>query len=660
MTDTVEITRVEAVVRALATAGRSLRLYPSSSPIPQQSVEAAISAVEAHLSSNPTLALAIAREGLTWQGTVIGKHTPGALELADSLRGHGIAQIDFLPGVTNADVMAFLAANAEDPVRSHKAGGLSALLAAAGVDSIRVVDVQLTVIDSSVLAPGEDEDFDEFLRDLAQDGEKLSVWLSVAAKGDPVVFAEGLGELERVSGAEGRDRMLESLAAAFLGQEQDAKDVLLNLAMQDSGTVRGLAAGMFRYLGSGEIAGTVLEGCLGRNMLSLSNALTRLPLEQVTATVRAEVQAMLPGAGHTPKEAAFLEHMLEVRELTAPEPSLVDADSTYRAVAQAATVRDEDVERARTAVNSSGTALNAAGVRTMLALLDQQRDFELYCSGTENLASMVPRLIELGDLKLAATVLSELSRREVETTGPWPELSERLRTSIAQAVGPRAMSALLTAVASDRSLAPDARDIMRHAGDSAGACLIAEAIALKAEGIEVAEELVGRRVVDLLNGAALTAEWYQLAPIVSRIAREGDARSAATIDALLRRPDEPSRREVVSAMAANGGPLALRALSAALRDPSAEVAIVAARALGTSSMPGAANAVSTRLFELDIDQGDFALGKELIIALSRMPEAEATAALQRLTTRKSLIKRGHFAEVQGLAAQALTARKGGQ
>ena len=58
---------------------------------------------------------------------------------------------------------------------------------------------------------------------------------------------------------------------------------------------------------------------VAKNMLSLSSALTNLPLDRCTAEVRAQVQAMLPAQGHTEKEADFLNHMLSVRARVEPE-----------------------------------------------------------------------------------------------------------------------------------------------------------------------------------------------------------------------------------------------------------------------------------------------------------------------------------------------------
>ena len=650
--------RLDHAVRALATASRSLRLYPPTSPIPRETVSTAIIALEQFFAAGfPVLSLSLARDGFAFAGEPIAAAVQGAGELASELRGHGVAELDFEPGVTAEEVLAFLAVSARNAGDVRSEGGLGTIVTAGGVEHVRVVDVQLTVIDISI--PEDNADYAEFLRELVADPAKLTTWFSAASAGDPASFEEGLIELTRVAGPDGLSGLLTSMRTAFLGQSSDGKDALLGLSL-DTGPVRDLTGRMFGLLSAPDIAGSVLGGMFGKNMLSLSSALTELPLERATAEVRAEVQAMLPSSGHTSKEASFLQHMLEVRGRKEAESSLVDSDRTYKAVLQAASLKDEDIVKARNALTASASALSAASVRTMLALLDQQQDFELYCAGADNLAGIVPRLIEQGDLALASRVLTELSNREARNIGPWPELSGRLHEAMAKAAGPRSMEALMNAVVAKPTLEPAAIQIVRHAGDAGAAALVAAAIGHKAAGLDIADHLIGRRLIDLLHLTAGSAQWFQLAPVVTRLAKEGDPRSIATLETLLARPDEQSRREVATGLAGLGTPAAVRLLGVALRDSSPEVAMVAARAIAKSGVLGSADLLAARLGELDVDTGDFLLARELITCLARTPEPAADKALAKLGSRHALIKRGHYVEIQQLVgrAQAVRAREG--
>lgn len=639
---------LDAVLRALATASKSLRLYPPSSPIPLQSIDAAVEALASFFEDgHPLLSLTVTRDGFTWRGTQVGGAALGTSDLVNDLRDHGVAELTISPDFTAADLVGFLGVAGRSPDQVLAAGGFGLALAAEGVTAVSISEVQLTVAEQAF--PSEGEDVEEFLRELAGDPDKLAAWFAAASSSDPRAFEEGLMDLVRVSGPSGFPKMLESLATAFLNQDPEAKDALLGLAM-DPGPARDLTGGMFTLLGSGDIAGSILGGNFGRNMLSLSSALTRLPLDRVTAQVREEIQAMLPGTGHSSKEAAFLEHMIEVREQATPEDALVDADRTYRAVLEAATLSEDLIDSARDAVARSEGALAAGSLRTMLTLLDQQQDFELLCSSIDAIAAIVPRLVEQRDFDLAASVLGELTSRAMAPS-PWPTLPEKIDDAIAVAAGPRTMKALLRGAVEDRNLLPAARGIVRHASEEGRHALVSEAISLKTEGLEVAEELLGRRVVDELAYAAPTTAWFQLAPITARLARESDPRSQSVIDSLLRR-DEQSRKEVVAGLAAAPGPVATRGLTTALNDSSLEVAAAAARALGQSRDPAAASLLAARLSQVDVDNADYLLGRELIAAIARTPGQTADSVLEQLANRKARIKRGHYTEVQELVRQA--------
>lgn len=651
--DATERHTIEAVVRTMVAASKTLRLYPPASPIPRQSMNAARAALDEYFASGAAvLPLVVGRSGFTCRGDQLD--AGGGADLATELREHGIAELAIMPGVADDELLAFLTTAAEKPEDVRAQGGLGVLLATRGVESLRVVDVCLTVVEENLDA-GPGQDFDEFLRELIADPVKLANWYAAASAGDPHTFGDSLMELARVAGPGGLDGLLGSLSTAFMAQDAAAKDVLLGLALEP-GAVRDLTGGMFGKLRSNDIAGSVLSGSFGKNMLSLSSALSNLPLEQVAAQVRAEVQAMLPGAGHNSKEAAFLDHMMDVRSSREPEPALTDAVGAYRTIAAAGRVDDSAVAGARAA---AGSAVDASAVRTILALLDQQRDFELYCASAENLGGMVPRLIERGDLPLAVKVVSELTMRQSVAHSPWPDLGGRVAKAVEAAVGQRSMTALVNALLADPSQTALARDIVRQAGEQGAKAFVAEAIAHKGPGIAIAEQVVGRHVIDLLNVEAAHAQWFQLAAIVSRLATEGDPRSIQTIEALMRRPDEQSRREVVAGLAQVDCRAASRVLGLALKDASLEVAVVAARALAQGCASGAAGLLGSRLDELDVDGDGFVLAREIIGALARVKDPDAEGVLKKLAARRALIKRGHFAEVQDLAQKALQLRTQG-
>ncbi|TLM77435.1 MAG: hypothetical protein FDZ70_05585 [Actinobacteria bacterium] len=642
---------LEAIVRGLSAAAKSLRLYPPTSPIPKQSVDAAAEALVAFLGGRPVLSLAVGRDGLTYTDEPIASGTPGVGDLAGDLRAHGVAEVDFLPGCSPDDLMRFLTLAMGDAAATRTEGGFAAQLVSLGVESIRASDVHLTVVEEDLLTP--DTDIDAFFRDLGMDPAKLTAWLTAMSKKDSSALEDGLAELGRAAGDDGLVDLARNLAAAFAAQDAGGKDALFAVAM-DAGDPREIVARAFAFVSPDQMAGGLTGGLYGRNMLSLSNAMTKLPIAEQLDSIMAEVRAMLPDMGRSGKESEFLEHMMTVRAKTEPEVPIAVADQTYATVAKLTEVTEE--ERTRASGEASSAKASARAVETMLALLDQQTDYGLYCHSIESLAGMVPVLVEERDLAMALHVLGELHSREMRAQQPWPDLDRKLRDAISSATGRRTMAAVLKALAEDPSRIALAREIVKQAGEGSDVALAEEALALKAEGLSAAEDLVGRRIVDLLAAAAPNAQWFQLAPIVARLAREPDARAVGAIHALMNRADEQSRREVASGLAMTGGFNAARELGTLSKDASAEVAVIAVRALGKMDGEPAARVLSERLGELDIDGKDFALAREVIGALARVSDPSAEAALKSLAARKALIKRGHFAEVQDLVKQALDYR----
>lgn len=181
-----ETTRAaEAVVRALTTAAKTLRLYPAASPIPLQAMQAASEALGGVLAAESSVSLIVARDGFTYRGERIA--TPGASDLADLLTAHEVAGVDLVPGCTTHDLSTFLTTLLRDPADVRAEGGFSAVLAHGGVTSVSISEVVLTAAAAEM---PDDVDVDAFLRELATDEARLAAWLAAAASGDPAMLAE--------------------------------------------------------------------------------------------------------------------------------------------------------------------------------------------------------------------------------------------------------------------------------------------------------------------------------------------------------------------------------------------------------------------------------------------------------------------------------------
>jgi hypothetical protein len=649
-------TGTDRVVRDLTSAAKARRLYPASSPILQDVVGTANATLREYLALEPRLTFTVTRDGLVRKGTDISQPAHAAPDLSDRLRDHGVAEVTFLEGLTSDEIVALLEALDTKPGDLAVPDDIGSTLANAGIQHVRTVAVALIVggtdAGAAVVA-------DDFLRDLVADPDKLATWLSVAATSDPQALASSLADLLATTGWGETAALSASLARAFAEQDADARDGLLGLAMSDS-SVSSLLTGMIDNTSVADLSGAIVGGAYGRNMLSMSTALTRLPLGDRFADVMAQVKDILPTLGREPQEITFLEHMVDVRASGAPELPVAETQPAYGKIAALAEVDPERLAGARDDVLRSLDDSDGAVVATLLRLLEQQRDFDLYCRTLDSLAGMVPVLIERGRVAQAERVLAALASRQARENQPWPELSGKLRNAMAEATGQRTMKALVAAISADRGLVPLAREIMRGGGESALAAFVEEALATKPNGPVVAELVVGRRLIDMLVAAASRVQGNRIVSLVLALARSGDPRARQAIDSLAKRPDEMSRREVVAGLAEAGGAGVVSPLSALLADASFEVSAAAARALGGLQVPGASAALAARLATIDVDNKDFELAREIVGALARCFDDPATAALRSLASRRAFVKRGHFVEVNALARQALEQRGGGQ
>lgn len=649
-----EARELDAIVRGLSAAAKTLRLYPATSDIPRQSMETLLGSLEQRLQTSPALTFELARDGFTVAGTAIGNGVPGARDISDQLRAHGAADVTFTQGVDTDQLLKFLTTILSPPEQTRHVGGLAAALAAAGVRSVTVSGVHLTLSDQVV--PAEEEDVDEFLKALAGDAGMLSEWVEAGAKGDPAAFAESLAELSRAAGQVGRTDLVRTLGAAFSGLDATGKDALLSTGIGGSGDV-SLVADLLKTLAPGDVAGALVTGPRGGNPLQLSSAITDLPLGERLAPILAEVRSMMQSEGRTQAETEFLDRMVQARRTERAEAPLADRQASYQHVARAAQVSPEELSTSLGRTRTETQTADERSVQTMLSLLDRHDDFDAWCRGLDALTAMVPRLIDRGELTLADRIVEEMGLRAARTDKPWPEITDRAREAVAKALSPRAVHSLLTAVARDPASADVGRRILVHGGEAALKTIVMSALASsEPDAMQAAELLVGRRMDDLLAEVAPQVKAPQIASLVRRLAASSSPRAAQALNGIVTRPDARSRQEAAKGLM-RGQMTAVRHLQTLLKDADIEVAIMAARALGTTGLAPAAAALTHHLEGLNVDGKDFPLARETMQALGRIPDEKGRDALTRLAERKALFKTGHFADVQRVAKEALKAQE---
>ncbi len=645
-----------SVIRTLGAAWRAQRLYPPSSPLPLEAAEAACKAVDEYLQLEPTLRLVVAREGFTIRGLEELFAAPGIPELVDALGTHGIAELHFVAPPMGEEVVAFLVAAALPPVELRTRGGMQAVLTEAGTGAVKVVAVALAASEAPIEIP--EEDADKFLAELAGDPQRLAIWLRAMVTYDDEGLCEGLLELARV--AKDLQAFGRSLAEAFLEQETDGKDRLLEVAIELE-PVRHILIEMLANLTPSDITAAIRGGRYGENPMSVSWAVAGLPIGSRSEDLVQEMSAALGAADRPDAEVALMRRMVGVRRVASPEQPLVAAKPAYGQILEAAKLTPEHVRVSKSEV-SSRRMLDLQAADTIVSLLDTSLDLELFTSVLVALARAVPHLLESGDPELALKVLNDLSGKAVGSAKDWPELNARVMQATQEACGPRSMEALVAAYASDEGAAEFAAQLVMLGGEAAARALADAAMSSpNDDAMRCAEAVLGRRLPELLAMEVARAEARHSGKLAEVFARDGSPGCIRALEHLVTRPEDKVRAGTARGIVAAGGRAVAAYMPRLLHDDSVEVAMVAARALGEDGGDEAVRVLAGRLEALDGDN-DKTVAREVVLALARSPSDAAEQALRDLAERRTIIRRGRLAEVKQLARQALAARaeRGGE
>jgi len=642
---------IGAVVRNLGSAWRAARLYPSGSPMTVQAAEAVCEAVEEYIQAEPSLKLDVVREGFVLRGLDGVLAGPGVPELVDALGAHGVGELHFVAPPTPEEVIALLNAAQMRPHELQAHGGMGIMLSQQGVGGIKVIALVLSKVEAPPEIP--EEEADKFFAELAADAGRLAEWLRALLAFDDEGLIEGILTLATASGdvrVFGR-----TMAAAFAEQDSDAKDRLLEVSMELE-PVREVMVEMLANVSSVELTAAIRGGRYGTNLMSLSYALTKLPVGERAGELLRETEAALSAADVGETETLFLERMIGVRRETAPEPPLVDVRPIYRSVLESARVPAQQLAAVE-ALISARHRLDPEGVATVMRLLETADDFEPYCHVLEALASSVPHLFEVGDGRLAMTVVREIARLSLTSGKPWPDLHVRLEAAIEEACGTRSMSALLALYSTDDQAVEYAKELVTLGGEKATSGVATAALASEAEdAMTAAEAVLGRRLPELLAPEAPRVDSRHAARLAELFARDGGPWCMQALAQLVARPEDRVRSETARGIGEAGGQVLFQFMPKLLRDESYAVAVVSARVLAHAEEPGAVEMLATRLGEFEGEK-DLPAARYIIALLVSSTSKAVDEALTRIADQRAFMRKGWHVEMKRLAREALDARK---
>lgn len=636
---------LNAVIRSLGAAWRALRLYPPASPMTHEVAHATCSAVDEYLQAEPSIRLEVVREGFVMRGLDGVLTAPGIEDFVEALALHGVGEIHFTAPPATDELIALLSLVQMQPVELHEQGGMQKGLTQANVVSIRAVAVTLAKVEAPPEIP--EEEAEKFLQMLAGDPGRLAVWLRSLLTADDEGLTEGILML---SSAAGDVRVFgRTLALAFRELDATECDRLLECAIALE-PLREITSEMLSNLTAVEITAAIRGGAYGANLMAASYALSSLPLGARAQEVTAEMESALLAADTSPQDIEFLKRITSVRASGVLEQPL-DVSQPYYAAAAAAVAMTPEQREAASRALVSGAVLDAGGVACVLYLLDSSPDMDSYTATLGALSRAVPALIESGSHPLALRIADELMQRLANTDRAWEGLDIHFARAVDVMCGSRSMAALLALDADEATAVVKA--LVALCGEPAALSLAASSVESPSDAsLDIAEHVLGRRLAELLASSAGTVDDSRAAKLAELFARDGSPRCLQALHQMAERSEDKVRLETARGLGAVGGQVMTALVPKLLRDSSVFVSGFMARTLARHATPEVAALLAARLDELEGD-ADIALARDLIATLSRSPHPAARDALERAASRGGRLRKGRFAELRQLAADAL-------
>lgn len=641
---------LDPVMRTLGAVWRALRLYPASSPMTAEATKRVCDAVDEYLQSESSLKLDVVRGGFILRGLDGVLTAPGIDSLADALGSHGVGELHFLEPPELEEMVALLSVIQLQPPEVNDHGGVQTMLTEANVHSIRVVAIVLAKIEAPPEIP--EDEADKFLAELAGDPVRLAAWLRSLLAADDENLAEGI--LVLANAAEDVRVFGRTMAEAFRELDGDEKDRLLDSSIR-LGDIKHVLVEMLANLSEVELTAALRGGCYGTNVMALSYALAELPVGDRVTLLLAETENALRSADATDAHIALLNRMVAVRHAAIPEPSLESSNPRYRTLLDATRLHEEQIECVRD--EARGRAhIDAPAVATLLRLLDSADTLDAYTHVLNALARAVPHLFELGELELGLNVIEQIVERSASGQKSWMEVQSRFVAATTTACGIRTMAALVALPADDERARPLAERLVSLGGDAAAQGLAHAAVESEAEhSMLFAEEVLGRRLPELLAPQASTADAAHAAKLAELYARDGGQACMQALQELTGRPEEQVRARATRGILVGGGQAVGVFIPRLLRDPSHAVALVAVSALVASQQPDTAAILGRRLVELEAEK-DLPLAREIINQLRKSPSPAADAALKETAAKSGFMRKSRHAEIRRLASEAVAAR----
>jgi len=668
------------LLRDVSIAWRALSSYPSGHPSASAALERARGRFAALLGTYGPFELLAGRDALGWGERRLAG--PTSTRLAELLRRRNAAAVEFTPGIDSGEIEFFLRGLLVDPRKARAAGSLARELEAAGVEHIRVRD-----LDFSGLSVVEGEDapslpeagglWEKLARRLVGSGqlpgETLAAWVAGGRRAVGLLAAllgraPGLGPEDAAWTGAALAALAGHAAAAFAEEPtaERAQGVATLHAALPPELRSGLETALGRALGSRDKAEEALDElatALGPEVMVRVRAAAAEPAgvaESAEAAAgaasgeagaAAAVRATGAAAGVAPP-AVDLGPLQRLRRLfagtdldavaaaadleTGAEVLLEVAVGPHQPVAapQAATAYG-----ARFAAQLAGAVLGRALAGALLELAERPELPPAALDGlVPRLEDVYLRLLAAGDLR-RCLVLVERSARQAEAGG---ERAPAFRELLGRLAGRDAVAVLVAALA---KLPEEGEETIKQLLARLGGGAAESLLDVLAESDDRATR---RRLLDLLpalggdvsaGAAARLADsrWYVVRNMLVLLRRLGDPGALAAVRRCADHPDIRVRLEAIRNLFAFDQELPRGLLRSALRDSDPRLADAAIELAGSRGIVEAVEPLVELLQERDLFGRRRGQRLLALKALGELAQPHALDGLSRYVARFTLL-----------------------
>ncbi|NTU71805.1 MAG: hypothetical protein HGB10_08310 [Coriobacteriia bacterium] len=595
--------RADEMLRLLAGAASSARLYPSTSSLPAEAV-ARFTARANELASTGPLRIIVDPHGFRIGDAPLSSSSQ-TVSLAEALHALQVGQLIIAPGLSDAETAAFVTVANSDPAAVRAAGGPRGALVAAGVSHIAVTEVSLRASEESGLlgldlmtAP-----LDDIAEEIVAAAER---WQQTEGPGRDEM-SDAIGRLEAAT----RELAMQRVAEALMRLDETSRMKVLAFSLQS------------------DSLGSRMEGMLSIVANMKPAALARL-LSLVAAQAPTDPRRVAAALPLPADKAALLSRLL------APSPVAEDDSAQSETAAEMAREMavDEDTSDLDRQVAVAPARLSAGrGLTTAVSVSRTHPEAESVRAINDSLAPAA----RAGAFPAVREALRRLDELE---SGAAIGVGDAVAAARASLYDPAVLTDVCAAINDDADAAIAGEILLAAGPTGAEAALTASIHATDRQRSLLRPALrgMGDSVIGVARTMIRTDDPVAAISVLRTLASLGDRRAVPVISQGLSNLNESVRFAAITALAETTAPEAANALVKALGHPEPETQRFAVREIGRVKAAPAVPQLTRALEDLNVMRSH-ETKKEIIRSLELIGTPDARRALARTADRTIVFSR---------------------